>query len=564
VSNDKAIRIEDFNVELDRITDPGMRHCIVGLLNLVQSQSQENSRLHVEIQRLRDENARLKGEQGRPNVKPNKPGAGGRSNYSSEEQRKKGKKDKDKRKKKKKVEIDRTQPCPVDREKLPADAEYKGTETKVIQDVVFHRDNVAFEREKFYSPSEGKTYYGPLPDGYAGHDFGPGVRSFVLTLYYATGTSEPKILELLDHAGVQISAGEISNILIHEIDSFHEEKDEVQQAGLASSPWHQIDDTSTRVGGVNHYCHVLVNPLYTIYRTLARKDRPTVLAVLRGTETPRYLVNAEAVMIAAGLNVSESVLGRFQKLLSNEEMDEADFRERYEAELGDVGKQTRRKLFGAAALAAYRAQTEVPVVRTLLGDDARQFDELTEDRSLCWVHDGRHYTKLIPVVPQFQQELEDFQDRYWDYYRELRAYRLSPSPEEAERLEREFDELFSTTVAYEELSDRISKTREKKAEILLVLSHPELPLHNNDAELAARQRVRKRDVSLGPRTAIGAKAWDTMQSIVGTAKKLGVNIYDYFVDRVRGSGAVPRLADTINQKAAEMSLGASWESVADI
>ena len=202
----------------------------------------------------------------------------------------------------------------------------------------------------------------------------------------------------------------------------------------------------------------------------------------------------------------------------------------------------------------------MPVARTLLGDDARQFDAVTDERALCWVHDGRHYAKLTPMFEPFQKELERFQDRYWAYYNELRAYRLSPTAKEAARLDKAFDELFSTVAEYEDLAARIRKTRENKAELLLVLRHPELPLHNNDSELTVRQRKRKQDVSFGPRTAAGARAWDTMQSVVATAKKLGVNIYEYLADRVTGRRAVPRLADVIRQRAAELNLGASWST----
>jgi len=42
------------------------------------------------------------------------------------------------------------------------------------------------------------------------------------------------------------------------------------------------------------------------------------------------------------------------------------------------------------------------------------------------------------------------------------------------------------------------KTKVKKDRLLLVLKHPELPLHNNASELGVRQRVQKRDVSFGP------------------------------------------------------------------
>ena len=97
-----------------------------------------------------------------------------------------------------------------------------------------------------------------------------------------------------------------------------------------------------------------------------------------------------------------------------EEMDEAAFTERFDAALENVGRGTKRKLYESAALASYRAQSDVPVVQTLLGDDARQFDELTSGRAL-WVHEGR-YAKLTPFLSQFRTELEAFQDRFWNYY----------------------------------------------------------------------------------------------------------------------------------------------------
>ncbi len=88
----------------------------------------------------------------------------------------------------------------------------------------------------------------------------------------------------------------------------------------------------------------------------------------------------------------------------------------------------------------------------------------------------------------------------------------------------EFDTLFATTTGYQALDARVVKTRLKKASLLLVLEHPEIPLHNNPAELAARQRVRKRAGSFGPQTAEGAQAWDTFQTLTATAQKLGMSI----------------------------------------
>lgn len=176
------------------------------------------------------------------------------------------------------------------------------------------------------------------------------------------------------------------------------------------------------------------------------------------------------------------------------------------------------------------------------------------------MHDGRHDKKLIPIVEHHKKLLAGFRNQYWDYYRELLKYKEHPTPEEAARLEQRFDELCGTTTGYEALDERIEKTRENKAGLLAVLRHPEVPLHNNASELGARARVRKRAVSLGPRTEEGTRAWDTGMTIVETAKKLGVSVYEYIKDRLSGARQMPSLAEMIREKAKQLHLGASWDS----
>jgi hypothetical protein len=53
-------------------------------------------------------------------------------------------------------------------------------------------------------------------------------------------------------------------------------------------------------------------------------------------------------------------------------------------------------------VAAYHAQLEFPVIQLLVCDDAPQFNWLTAELALCWVHEGRHYKKLAPCVPHHQ------------------------------------------------------------------------------------------------------------------------------------------------------------------
>jgi len=202
----------------------------------------------------------------------------------------------------------------------------------------------------------------------------------------------------------------------------------------------------------------------------------------------------------------------------------------------------------AAAIAAYHQQTDFPIVEVLLSDDAPQYKLLIYLQALCWVHDGRNYKKLRPIVPVHSEKLDDFRGKYWDYYRKLSEFGGNSSQEEAEVLSAEYDRLFSTKTGYPALDERIAKSKAKKSELLMVLKHPELPLHNNDAELGARAQVRKRDVSLHTMTKDGTKANDTFLTIAQTAKKLGVRVYEYIYDRVSERFRMPSLAELIRAK----------------
>ena len=111
-------------------------------------------------------------------------------------------------------------------------------------------------------------------------------------------------------------------------------------------------------------------------------------------------------------------------------------------------------------------------------------------------------------------------------------------------------QLFSTKTGYDELDDRIAKSKAKKKELLTVLNHPEIPLHNNLSENGARVQKRHGDVSLHTITNEGTKAKDTMMTSIETAKKYSVSSYKYIFDRISKTFKMPSLANLIRQKAA--------------
>lgn len=73
------------DLDLSGITDLQARRVLGVLLNLVERQAAEIATLKAENQRLRDEQHRLKGEQGKPTILPSKRREP--ADYSSERER---------------------------------------------------------------------------------------------------------------------------------------------------------------------------------------------------------------------------------------------------------------------------------------------------------------------------------------------------------------------------------------------------------------------------------------------------------------------------------------------
>jgi len=533
------------DVNLDAITDPAARQVIAQLLNPIETLSAENQALRAENQQLRDELARLKGGSGKPDVKPPTP-VPPLSDHSSEAQRRTPKP----RQKGRKIGIlvpTRTEHCVVDPARLPPDAIRHDTTEVIVQDLLLQPEIIRFVREIWLVPSTGATITAPLPDGYQG-EFGPHIQALTLTLGHGANVSQPSLLTFFQDAGIAIGKGTIARWLRDHRATWVAEAQAIHQAGLASTDWQATDQTSTRVDGQNETCHVLGNPFFTVYQTRPGGTRQDVLSVLWGQE-PRFRLNADALAWLDASRIGRTLITQLAAILPwDTDLTATDLTSQLDAAGVTLGLQQHQQVWDALAIAAYHAQREVPIVRLLLSDDASVYHLLTDAHALCWIHDARQYAKLTPVVPIHRDMLAAFRTEYWAFYRQLVAYRTAPTAAERDRLRARFDVLFTRRTGYLALSDRIAKTWANAELLLLVLDHPDLPLHNNAMELAARRRVRKRDVSFGPQSRAGAQAWDTFQTIIATATKLGVRVYAYFLGRLIASATTPTLADHIRER----------------
>lgn len=508
------------------------------LLNLVESLYKETVSLKEENQKLKDEINRLKGEKGKPELKPKTTTPKDKSSKTAS----------DKKKGQKQTKVDK---IIIDDEKvikyegpLPNDAEHKGYREVITQGITIKTNNIVYRLERYYSPSEGKVYEASLPDNING-GYDASIDSWILFWYFHSRMSEEKIHQMLTDIGIKISAGHISNIIIKDNDDFHQEKLDIIKAGLESSDYQHIDDTGARVNGTNQYFSVLCNDYYSAFFTKPKKDRLTIIDILSEIEEVPCLLNEYAVTFLKDRKLKSSILKSLKEFSWKQAMPLEEFTKELELILPGLKAKQMTLILEAALIAGYHESNSSSKIQRLVCDDAKQFWYITLLRALCWIHEERHYAKLTPLLAYHQKLVDDFRERIWEYYAELKKYKQNPQEEDKIRLSELYDEIFSTKTGYDELDERIRLTKEKKENLLVVLDYPDTPLHNNPAELALRMYVIKRKISFGTRTEEGTRSWETFFTILDTCRKLSVNFRDYLYDRISKQYKMPSLASLI-------------------
>jgi hypothetical protein len=127
----------------------------------------------------------------------------------------------------------------------------------------------------------------------------------------------------------------------------------------------------------------------------------------------------------------------------------------------------------------------------------------------------------------------------WNFYADLKLYQLNPGNNRRLALRARFDRIFRRRTGFVTLDRLLARLHANKAELLMVLQRPEIPLHTNGSENDIRCQVIRRKVSAGTRSDTGRDCRDAFLGLAKTCAKHGIAFWDYLGSRLHVPGQPP-------------------------
>ena len=489
------------------------------------------------IRELRDEIAVLKGQKGRPVIKPSRMDKETDKEQSSGKDRSKGP---DSGRPAKTVRLNIHEERTMEAINVPDGSRFLGHRTFTVQDLRISPHNTRYLLERWATP-DGRVLTAACPPELGGLHFGPGLRAFILYQHHHCHVTQPKLHEQLLEWGLDLSVGQINALLVFGQEDFSAEKSSLLTTGLAVSSAITVDDSGARHQGKNGYVTVVSGPTFAWFGSADNKSRIGFLTHLHDGK-PSYVLNDIALehmkkqglkaAVVQSLQLNTFVGGQWDVHL----------------DLLRICDERHRRIATEAALLGGLVAKDIHPMLAIVSDGAGQFDIL--EHGLCWVHTERLVHKLIPANDAQRHEQKRLRGEIWDYYADLKAYRAAPEEQKATVLDSRFDVLFGQRTGWETLNRLLGRIQQNKDDLLRVLLRPDMPLHTNASETDIRDYVKVRKISGGTRSDSGRQCRDTFASLKKTCRKLGVSFWAYLTDRVTSAGHVPPLADIIRQRAA--------------
>jgi hypothetical protein len=249
---------------------------------------------HLDIEALKVELRKLKTLPAKPVIKPSKldePRQNSPQDKSEIETKRSGS---EKRSKTKELVIHETKKLCI--ENVSQSWKFLHFENYIVQNLLIKVHNTCYQREVWLTP-EGKHIIAPLPAELKGTHFAPELQSYIVQQYHQCQVTQPLIIEELREYGVDISVGQIDNILTQNKDVFHQEAKDILLTGLKIFSEIRTDDTSAPHKNESGYCNCINTDYFTYFKSSNTKSRINFLEILSG-DNLLYVLGEETLSVA--------------------------------------------------------------------------------------------------------------------------------------------------------------------------------------------------------------------------------------------------------------------------
>jgi len=486
-------------------------HLIQEQAKIIQAQAERVTQLETTVHQLRDEIARLKNTPKRPKFRSSRtPSPKKAGNQSAPNQ----------------GTSSHTQGAPIQKMReeivvkprdLPKGSRFKGYTTYSIQELTLTPKDVVYKLEVWQAP-DGSIVRATVPPEVEGSHFGVDLRALIHGLY-ASGMTQPAIFQFITNVGIEISEGQIHNILMEEAKGYEEQSEAILSVGLQEAPYIRVDDTGARHCYQSGYCTHIGGQYFAYYKTTASKSRLNFLNLLaQGREG--YVINDAFIWHLFEGGVADDILNTFEGYQGK----------RYSTQKGLIRLLNRiglhskklRQMCLEAGMVGF-VQGMLKPGQVLISDRAGQFDIL--DHADCWVHMERPLRKLIASTPEIEAEIDQVRKLIWTLYEQVKE--ASISQQGKDQVLKAYDALVAREVISPGVRKVLDAFKEHREGMLKALEHPGLPLHNNDSERDIRGMVKFRNISGSTKSEEGRSFRDGLMTLKQTCYRVGENFWGY-------------------------------------
>ena len=191
--------------------------------------------------------------------------------------------------------------------------------------------------------------------------------------------------------GIDISAGQLNNLLIEEKERFHQEKDRILSVGLEVSAYINVDDTGARHQGKNGYCTHIGNESFSWFESTGSKSRINFLKLMRAGHSD-FAITMDAVCYMQSNKLPQKILDVINDNLGTVFANDTQWNG-FLSQNGLV-KDRHVQIATEGALLGSIIEHGLSKDLVIVSDDASQFNVLLH--ALCWVHANRSIDRPRP------------------------------------------------------------------------------------------------------------------------------------------------------------------------